>query len=147
MNLAVKFIMIFLTSFNLLNAQQTVSISELERKINDLPKNIVIEFYTDWCGICAIQQKKIEKDERLISMLENEFYFVKFNAESKESFILNGIEFENKENKIHDFAKAISGDSNLYPGWAILNPKFEIIFQYNGLLDEEDLKYILLKLR
>lgn len=137
-------ILILVFAFNL-NAQESIPINEIDNKLKEIPKYIVIELYTDWCGICAIQDKKIQKNDELVSLLENEFYYVKFNAESTESFVLNGHEFTN-QNKIHEFAKAISSDSNAFPAWVIMNPKFEIIFQYNGLIEIEDLKSILLKL-
>lgn len=139
-------VLILLLNSKLISAQESIQISEIESKLNQNPKNIIIELYTDWCGICAIQDKKIQKNDELVSLLENEFYYVKFNAESTESFVLNGINFENKDHKIHDFAKAISSDSNAFPAWIIMNSKFEIIFQYNGLIETEDLKSILLEL-
>lgn len=139
-------ILIVLLNFNYLAAQESIPITEIETKLKENPKYIVIELYTDWCGICAIQNKKIQKSDDLVSLLENEFYFVKFNAESKEDFILNRIKFENKDGKVHEFAKAISSDSNAFPAWVIMNSDFEIIFQYNGLIETENLKSILLKL-
>lgn len=132
--------------FGLLNAQHSLNISEIENKLSQQPKYIVVELYTDWCGICAIQDKKIQKNEDLVSLLEKKFYYVKFNAESTESFVLNGHEFTN-QNKIQEFAKAISPDLNAFPAWVIMNSDFEIIFQYNGLIEVEDLKAILLKLK
>lgn len=135
-----------LLNFNYLAAQESIPITKIENKLKENPKYIIIELYTDWCGICAIQHKKIQKDEDLISKLNEEFYFIRFDAESNESFIFNGHEFKN-QNKIHDFAKAISSDSNAFPAWIIMNPKLEIIFQYNGLIEPEDLKAILLKLK
>lgn len=138
-------ISIVLLNFNCLAAQESILITEVEYKLNQNPKHIIIELYTDWCGICAIQGKKIQKDKALISKLNDEFYFVRFDAESKESFTFNGYEFKNQD-KIHDFPKAILSDSNAFPAWIILNPKLEIIFQYNGLIETEDLKAILLEL-
>lgn len=129
-----------------LNAQESVPILELEYKLNQNKKYVIIELYTDWCGICAIQDKKIQKNEKLVYLLENEFYYVKFNAESKDKLTLNGIKFQNPNGKIHEFAKAISPDSNAFPAWIIMNPEFEIIFQYNGLIEAENFKSILLKL-
>lgn len=134
-----------LLNFNCLAAQESIPINEVENKLKENPKHIIIELYTDWCGICAIQDKKIQKDKALISKLNDEFYFVRFDAESKESFTINAYEFKNQD-KIHDFAKAIASDSNAFPAWIILNPKLEIIFQYNGLIETEDLKAILLEL-
>lgn len=128
------------------NAQDSLDLNEIEDKLSRMPKYIVIELYTDWCGVCAIQDKKIRKNDELISLLENEFYYVKFNAESGGTFVLNGIKFENKDGKTHEFAKAVFPNSNAFPAWVIMNPNLEIIFQYNGLIDPKDMRSILLKL-
>lgn len=147
MNFGFK-ILVFILWLNceFVSAQEFIPINEIENKLIQNKKYIVIELYTDWCGICAIQDKKIQKNVELIDLLENEFYYIKFNAESTESFILNGIKFENSGEEIHEFAKEISSGSEAFPAWIIMNPELQILFQYNGLIDPEDLRSILLKL-
>lgn len=125
---------------NVVSAQHTIS--ELEQNFSEAPRFIVIELYTDWCAICAIQSKKIEKSENLVSLLEKEFYYVRFNAESTESFTFNGQTWQNKEGKIHEFARAFT-NSNSFPAWIILNMELEVIFQNDGLLQPEQLTKVL----
>ncbi len=148
MNLIIKIIILFLLlSLKSISAQQSNSMLEIESKLSLQSKYLVIELYTDWCGVCAIQDKKIQKNKELVSLLDNEFYYVRFNSESKESFVFKGHNFENKDNKIHDFVKAVSADSNVFPVWIIMNPELEIIFQHYGLLAAEKLETILLEIK
>jgi len=128
------------------SAQQSDAFNEIENKLSQNPKNIIIKFYTDWCGICAIQDQKIRKNKQLESMLENDFYFVEFNTESKESIVFHGIRFENKQGRTHSFAQALLENPDALPAWVILNPDYEIIFQYNGLLEPEELILVLTKI-
>lgn len=125
------------------NAQQNYSLTDIESKLSQNPKNIVIKFYADWCSICAIQSRKIEKNEELRTILERDFYFVEFNTESEETVSLNGIRFENKESRIHSFAETLLENPNALPAWVILNPDYEIIFQFNGLIEPNDLIWTL----
>lgn len=142
MKVLFKILVFVFLNFQFLSAQSSVSIMELESQLAVNPKPVIIELYTDWCGICAIQQKKIRKDDALVSLLENKFYYVKFNAESQESFLFNGHLFENKNQKNHDFAEALL-DEAAFPAWVILNPELEIIFRYNGLLEAKELILVL----
>lgn len=142
MKLAFKILILSLLTHTL-SAQHGVPITEIENRSTGLPRMVVIGFYTGWCGICAIQEKKIQKDEALVQLLENEFYYVKFNAESAESFELNGYLFENPDGHIHEFTKAVLGEEVVFPSWIILNPDMEIIFQYRGLLEAGELYSVL----
>lgn len=127
----------------LLSAQQEIPIIEIENKLGEHPRPVVIGFYTGWCGICAIQEKKIQKEEALVQLLENEFYYVKFDAEYAESFELNGYLFENPDGHIHEFAKVLLEEKIVFPSWIILNPDLETIFQYRGLLEAGELYSVL----
>lgn len=90
-----------------LNAQQKYSLSEIEGKLSQSPKNLIIKFQTDQCGICAIQDKKIQKNEELIKLLNDRFYYIEFDAESIETLQLFGKSFEPGKNKIHEFVEEI----------------------------------------
>lgn len=111
----------------------------------ETPRFTVIELYTDWCGICAIQDKKLKQDEFLLNQLENKFNFIRFNAESPEIFEFNQKVYNPSENGLHEFALAFLDESihRAFPVWIILNPDLEIIFQYEGLISSAQINSIL----
>ncbi len=127
------------SGFCFTKAQQNHSLSEIESKLSQSPKNLVIKFSTNWCGICAIQERKIRKDKKLIQILNEQFYYIELDAESSESFKFAGKEFNHRKNKMHEFAMFLLNGSPVYPAWVILNSDLEIIFQYQGLLETHEL--------
>ena len=52
---------------------------------------ILIDLYTDWCGWCKVMDKKTYTNEKVIAYLQQKFYPVKLDAETREA-----LEWENK---------------------------------------------------
>lgn len=143
------FILICLVISSVLWSQKTIEFSEIEYYLKCETKPLLVYFYTDWCGICQIQSKQIEKDEELIELIDSQAYFVKFNAESTEEFELKGEFFQKSSSTYHDILFAIFDNAHPihFPAWVVLSSDLEVIFQYFGLLSVEELKSILLKMR
>ncbi len=127
------------SGFCFTKAQQNHSLSEIESKLSQSPKNLVIKFSTNWCGVCSIQKQKIEKNEELKKFLNESFYYLEFDAESKEDFIFAGNQFKAGKGKMHEFTELLLNGNPVYPAWVILNSDLEIIFQYQGLLETHEL--------
>ena len=72
-------------------AQQTMTFEELDSALLAKPKRTVIFLHTDWCKYCQSIKTTSFKNEELISTLNEEFYFVMFNGEEKET-----VSFQNK---------------------------------------------------
>jgi thioredoxin-related protein len=116
-------------------------------------KNTVIFFQTDWCKFCKAMKSSTFKNQKVIEALNNNFYFIDFDAEQKEAITFDNKIFTYKNNGtssgIHEIAVALATENKQinFPAVVILNPKNEIIFRYNGFLSSQDLKNILEKLR
>ena len=52
---------------------------EVEELQQQTPKPILIFLYTDWCKICFGMKKTTFKDQEVIKLLNNNFYFIKLN--------------------------------------------------------------------
>lgn len=134
-----KIFICFSLIFGIFSNAQSIDINEMEAKLKEEPKHLVIKFSTEWCGVCKIQDRRIEKSEELKEILSERIYFIEFDAESTESFRLGGEEFRGKTNRIHEFAEILLEGETIYPAWLILNSDLEIIFKYTGLLKSKEL--------
>lgn len=77
---------------------QTVNWMSLEEAFEaqkTVPKEIIIDVYTDWCGPCKLLDKNTFGNPDLAAFVNEHYYAVKFNAEGAEKINFNGITFEN----------------------------------------------------
>ncbi len=59
------------------------------------PKKIMMDVYTNWCGPCKLLDKQTFHNKNLVNYVNEKFYAVKFNGESKSSITYNGQNFSN----------------------------------------------------
>ncbi len=48
-----------------------------------------MDVYTNWCGWCKVMDRKTYRINKLASYVNEHYYAVKFNAESKDSLVFN----------------------------------------------------------
>lgn len=82
-----------------------ISFDELELAYAANPKPILVDVYTDWCGWCKKMDKDTYQNTKLVNYVNDKYYAVKFNAESKDSVRFNGKTYlYDKRNKINELA-------------------------------------------
>ncbi|TVQ47660.1 MAG: DUF255 domain-containing protein [Saprospirales bacterium] len=84
-----------LLSTTFISAQEKVNWMSFEEAIaahERVPKKIIIDMYTDWCGWCKRMDESTFGDESIARYINENFYAVKFNAESR-----NDIHFRNEK--------------------------------------------------
>ena len=90
-------------------------------------------------------------DQDLIALLDERFWFVVFDAEEKKDVPFNGNVYHYKPSGnntgVNELAEQLGTIENelRYPATCVLNPDYQIIFQYNQFLSPEQLKTILLE--
>ena len=105
-------------------------------KMNETaPRQIFIDFYTDWCGWCKVMDRNTFTDPNVVKIMNNYFYPVKFNAEGKEPVVFNGktYNFVPQGNRgYHELAANIMMGEMSYPTFIFMNEKYEIVTPVKG---------------
>lgn len=83
---------------------QWLTVAELQVAYSKNPKPIVVDVYTSWCGWCKVMDRETYAKEKVASYINEHYYAVKLDAESKESFEWNGKKYgydaANKTNEL-----------------------------------------------
>ena len=70
-----------------------MSITEAEQLNKANPKKIIVDVYTDWCGWCKRLDATTYKDAGIVKYVNDNFYAVKLNAESKDKIVYQNQEY------------------------------------------------------
>lgn len=95
---------------------QWLTLEEAEAKMKEQPRPILIDLYTDWCGWCKVMDKKTYTQKDLIRYVNQKFYAVKLNAETRAGLTWKGKNYLfNPQYKTHDLAIYLTGGELSYP--------------------------------
>ena len=96
------------------------TIEEADQLCKVAPRKFFIDMYTDWCGWCKKMDKETFTDPTLANYINNNYYPVKFDGESKAP-----ITFDNKtyqpQSRTHDLALLLMQGKTGYPTYVILD--------------------------
>ncbi len=97
------------------------------------PRKIYIDFYTDWCGWCKKMDHDTYTDSKVISEMNNAYYAVKFNAESKDPVHINQTEYRySPTQNINGFTLSLLDGQIGYPTAVILDERSKKITAVPG---------------
>lgn len=118
-------------------AQQLYSFEEVDSLQKTAPRPVVVFIHTNWCKYCLMMEETTFKNEELQKELTQHFYFVSFDAESKQTIHFNGTSFKNTTGKEHELALALAKNERgiNYPSVVFLTAQNEIMHQQNGFTD------------
>lgn len=115
-------------------------------------RNILIFIHTDWCKYCKMMQNTTFKNDHIIKMLNEKYYFITLNAEEKRTIFFNNHTFSYKPTGTNTGSNEITVQLGTienklsFPTLCVLNANNEIIFQYPQYITTTDLKTILTRL-
>ncbi len=128
---------------------QHVSFSELDSLLIAAPKPVLVFIHTDWCRYCLGMQQVTFSDEEVQMMLNKEIYFVSLDAESEEDIVFRNHRFRfqptGRGTGVHELAYSLGNQKGelSFPTTCILNPDYEIDFQYSGFISARKMKRVL----
>lgn len=122
---------------------------EVEKLQQQNPKPVFVFIYTNWCKICFGMKKTTFKNQEVIKILNDDFYFVQFDGEEKKSirFLNRKFNYKPSGNKtgIHELALELASVKGKisFPTSIILNPKNVIDLQIQGFINSKKMIFLL----
>lgn len=141
--------LIFNLPFNSFTQIKTIQFQQLDslQTIQERPTIIFIK--TDWCKYCAAMKQSTLKNLQIIELINDNYYFIDFNAEITKEISFNGNKYQYNPTGInigiHELANylgKINGEIS-FPTIIILDHKNQIIYKNAGFASAKQMAYIL----
>ena len=113
-----------------------VSIEEAQALTKENPRTIFVDVYTDWCGWCKVMDKRNFNDDEVIEYVNEHYYAVKLNAESRDQVTFNGTTLSEAE-LAHAFGV------NSFPTIVLINETFDMVAPAPGYRKARDFQKML----
>ena|SRR5690606_33437477 len=149
---ATTIIILILAAFFQVRGQQLPDLDAktVQELMHKAPKPVVVQLYTGWCMYCKMQDRQIRRDKQLQKVLAEEVYYLRFDAERKDTVSFNGQTYtymrHGPSGGIHQLAYALGEKEGRigYPAWIILDERYQRMFVHHGLLPTQTLLKLLL---
>jgi thioredoxin-related protein len=124
------------------------------------PRKLFVDMYTSWCGWCKVMDANTFANPTIAKYMNEHYYCVKFDAETRDTVIFNGQQFINRgganQRSANDFAiQALQGRLS-YPSFVFIDKtrtqftimqgyqpadKFEPYMHYYGEGKEKEISF------
>ena len=149
-----NYIIVFLFfALTALGQIKTHSFSEIEELNKTTPKPTLVFVHTSWCKYCKMMENGSFKNQSIVQMLNENFYFVSLNAEEQSDIMFLNHTFKfipsGKNTGVHELATelaTINGEIT-YPTIAVLASDYSVLFQKDSYINANELAAILQKLK
>lgn len=121
-----------------------LTMEEVEEKLKQEPRKIMVDVYTDWCGWCKKMDKDTFTDAEVVALMNKHFYAVKLDAEGKSPIKLKGQTFSFRpEYKAHELAVALLNGQMSFPTTVYLDEQMNMLTPVPGYLNAKNMTQIL----
>ena len=130
----------FLLSFKTEESKiKWLSLEEAYAKTQTEPRKILVDVYTGWCGWCKVMDKNTFTNAQVSSYVNQKFYAVKFDAESRADIKIGTMVYKFDEKaKVHQAAMALMNSQMSYPTIVFLDEKMNMIQPVPGFREAKD---------
>lgn len=127
-----------------------LSFEQLEDSLAVQPKKVFIDFYTDWCAYCRKMDKVVFTKKEVVKQLNEEYYAVRFDAETDSVVTFGGRQFINDQvdksrNPLHQIALLLALRDGQFsaPTMVVLDEDFKVTARYFEYMDSKRLLKVL----
>ncbi|MEI7663012.1 MAG: DUF255 domain-containing protein, partial [Bacteroidota bacterium] len=111
------------------------------------PKKMVVDMYTEWCGWCKRMDAETFTNPTIVKYMNSHFYCVKFDAERKDTLVVDGVKYVNpnpKSNRsTHQYAELLLRHQLSYPSYVFLNEHQQSVTVVPGYHQAKEFEVIL----
>ena len=128
---------------------QHYQFSEVDSLMAKEKRSIAVFLHANWCKFCKNMEQTTFKNDAIVQLLNEQYYFISFDGEQKEEIRFNQRNFafqpHGRNSGTHELATALGSINGelTYPSFVLLNPQYEITFQHNTFLNAREMKVIL----
>ncbi len=135
------------TEFHENSAVNWITFDEAYIKCKKNPRPIMIDVYTTWCGPCKMMSNQTFSNPQIAKYINDNFYAVKFDAETKDSVKFDKYIFVSSDNSNpkapHQFAASILDNQLAYPSIVFLNNQIQRLDILKGFMPAKNFEPIL----
>ena len=157
MKALIRYVLIAALTWSLVSAKaqqvggiKWISFEQLNDSLEANPKPVFIDFYTSWCTYCKKMDKKVFTNPKVIEKLNDEYYALKFDAETKDTVRFDGGLFINDQvgktrTPFHQVAQLLAMRQEVFtpPTMVILDTQFQVEQRIFTYLSSKQLLYYL----
>jgi thioredoxin-related protein len=120
-----------------------LTLAETEEKLKKEPRPVLIDLYTNWCGWCKVMDRKTYSNQKVIQYLNEKFYVVKLDAETKTELSWKGKKYNyNASYKTNELAISLTNGELAYPSTIFLPTDNSAPQSIAGMIEVKDMELI-----
>ena len=121
-----------------------LSIDEVNLRLKTESKPILIDLFTNWCYWCKVMDKKTYNNAKVISYINEHFYAIKLNAETKNALVWNERDYKyNPALKLNDFTMYLTQGQPGFPTTIIFTGPEKDPATVPGFMEPKEIEVIL----